>query len=494
MKTKLFFTLVLGLISCNIFSQTYTLSNNTANTGFASYATTCSGTFVDNGGSLGNYIDGSDASYTFFPATAGQYIQLTFTVFNTQPASDYLAIYDGPAGPLLGTYSGLPGLFTVTASTSNATRGLTCRFHANGSTNNTGWSATISCVGTGATPPAFTVNAQDCQQGGGTTVCANTSLTANSSGDGNINDLPNPMNGCLAGENQSSWYYFSPSSSGNIGFTIAPANGTDDYDFAVWGPFTTVSCPVNLGLQPIRCSWSDLSEGSGGNKWVQSMAVIAGQVYVMVIDNFSSSSNPFTLSWQLGGGASLNCTVLPIELISFTGERQDNYHALKWQTASELNNDYFTIERSVDGEQFESIGQMVGAGTSMQMHAYSFNDLNPGEGWNYYRIRQTDYNGQSTISTIVALNYHSETELVKNIHPVPANGEVSFDFITPGAGGIQYQLTDCTGRIVYDQKAVTSEGKNTVKISLQDNEPGIYFLRVMNPETNFFYVTKIIVE
>jgi hypothetical protein len=366
-------------------------------------------------------------------------------------------------------------------------------------------------VAVGATPPAFTVNAQDCQQGGGTTVCANTNLTANSGGDGNVDDLPNPMNGCLAGENQSSWYYFSPSSSGNIGFTIAPANGTDDYDFAVWGPFTTVSCPVNLGLQPIRCSWAgsggntgvstannapqtDLSEGAGGNRWVQSMAVTAGQVYVMVIDNYSSSSNPFTLSWQLGGGASLNCTVLPIELIAFTGERKDNYHALKWQTASELNNDYFTIERSVEGSPFEAIGQVDGAGTTMQMNDYSFNDLNPGEGWNYYRIRQVDFNGESTTSTIVALNYHSETELVKNILPVPAADEVSFDYIAPEDAAIQYQLTDCTGRIVCDQKTEMNKGRNTVKINLQENEPGVYFLRVMNPETNFFFVTKIVVQ
>lgn len=509
MKTKFLFTILLGLIGLHLLSQTYTMSGNTSNAGFASYATTCSGTFVDNGGLAGNYGSNIEASYTFYPATAGQYMRLSFTIFSTQPTADYLAIYDGPSGPLLGTYSGTPGVFTVTASTSNATRGLTCRFHSNGSNQNIGWSATVSCVGTGAAPPAFTVSSQDCQQGGGSTICSNSNLTANSSGDGNVNDLPNPLNGCLNGENQSSWYYFSPSSSGTVGFTIAPANGTDDYDFAVWGPFTTVTCPLNVGLQPIRCSYSgtggntginsannapqtDNSEGAGGNRWVQDLTVIAGQVYVLVIDNYSSSSNPFTLTWNLSGGASLNCSVLPVEFLSFTGERIENYHKLKWETATENNNDYFIVERSVNGSLFESIGQVDGAGNSTQLNSYTFNDTDPAEGWNYYRLRQTDFNGESTISTVIALNFHSGIEAVKNIRPVPANDDVSFEFISNDEAVLRYQLTDCTGRIVYDQQAEMIQGTNTVKMDLQEFEAGIYFLRVMNAETNFLFVSKIV--
>jgi hypothetical protein len=502
MKRKLYITAILGLISFNIFSQTYTMSNST--TGAASYATTCSGTFVDDGGA-GNYSNGVDASYTFYPTAAGQYTRLTFNSFNTQVTADYLAIYDGPAGPLLGTYSGTPGVFTVTASSSNSSRGLTCRFHANGTTVSSGWSATISCTATPAAPPAFTVSPRDCEQGGGTTVCSNSNLTANSSGTGAVNDLPNPMNGCLSGENQSSWYYFSPSSSGTVGFTIAPANGTDDYDFAVWGPFTNVECPLNVALQPLRCSYSglggntgcgngavDLSEGAGGDKWVSTFNVVAGEIYVMVIDNYLATSNPFTLTWSLSGGASLNCSVLPVEFLTFTGEAVNDYHELIWQTASELNNDHFTVERATDGMPFEAIGEVAGAGTSTQLNSYVFDDKDPKEGWNYYRIRQTDLNGQSTVSNIIALQFHTQKEFVESVHPVPATDEVFFDFVSPGESEIVYQLTDCTGRIVSEQKVKMKAGNNSVKIDLSDNETGVYFLRVINQQTNYVFVTKLV--
>ena len=79
-----------------------------------------------------------------------------------------------------------------------------------------------------------------------------------------------------------------------------------------------------------------------------------------------------------------------------------------------------------------------------------------------------------------------------HIHPVPANDEVSFEFISTDDAVLHYQLTDCTGRIVYDQKAEMIEGTNTVKIELQDYEAGIYFLRVVNEETNFLFVSKIV--
>jgi hypothetical protein len=504
MKIRLFFMLLFGSFSGIVFSQTYTMQSSL--TGAASYATTCSGTFVDDGaGGAGFYTNGVDASYTFYPSTAGQYTRLTFTIFVTQVTQDYLAIYDGPSGPLIGTYSGTPGAFTVTASSANSTRGLTCRFHSNGMNNNIGWSATISCTGSPGPVPAFTPNAQDCEQGGGTTICSNSSLTGSSSGIGNVNDLPNPMNGCLSGENQTRWYYFSPSSSGTIGFTIAPANGVDDYDFAIWGPFTNVECPLNVALQPLRCSYSgvngntgcgngamDVSEGAGGDSWVSTFPVIAGQIYVMVIDNYLATNNSFTLTWSLTGGASLNCSVLPVEFLSFTGQRKEDYHELDWQTATELNNDYFTVERSVNGEAFTAIGQVNGAGSSSQIHSYSFNDMHPQEGWNYYRLRQTDFNGQSTVSNIVALNYHTTSVYVENVHPIPSDGDIYFDFVSPAKTTLHYQITDCSGRLISEQTNDMSAGKNSVKIDLSASDKGIYFLRVIDENSDFVYVTRLV--
>lgn len=504
MNRKLLLTVAVFCTVVATYAQTYTLSN--ATNGNAQYVTTCSGTFVDDGGAAGNYTNGVDASYTFYPAVPGQYASLSFTAFNTQATNDYLAIYDGPGGPLIASYSGTPGAFTVTASASNPTRALTCRFHANNNTVNAGWSATVSCSAVAGAAPVFTPDPQDCQQGGGMTICSNSNLTANSGGAGAAADLSNPWDGCLAGgENQSSWYYFSPSTGGNIGFTIAPANGTDDYDFAIWGPFTDVECPLNTSTQPLRCSYSglggntgcgngavDLSEGSGGDKWVSTFNVTAGEIYVMVIDNFVSSGNPFTLTWNLTGGANLDCAVLPIEMVSFTGDAQGDYNMLQWQTASELNNDYFVVERSLDGSPFDSIGTVDGAGTSTQILDYQFRDFTAGPGIAYYRIRQRDFDGRTSCSEIIYIARTANENSLSNIHPMPTDGAVNFDFNAAGTSEIRIVITDVTGRLVVDETRQTESGRNAINTSIADEPAGTYLLMVTDSYSGRVSAVRIV--
>jgi hypothetical protein len=490
MKRSLLLTAVVACVfSSHAVAQTYTMP--TAPAGAAAYATTCSGTFVDNGGAGGNYTAGQDASYTFYPSVAGQYTTITFNSFQTQPTSDYLAIYDGPSGPLIGTYSGAPGVFTVTASASNSTGGLTCRFHSNGSNQQAGWSATIACTGTAGAAPAFTPNAQDCQQGGGTTICDNSNLSANSGGTGNINDLPNPMNGCLAGENQSSWYYFSPSASGTVGFTIAPANGTDDYDFALWGPFTNVQCPLNISLQPLRCSYSglggntgcgngavDLTEGAGGDKWVSTFNVITGEIYVLVIDNYVASGNPFTLTWNLTNGADLNCTVLPVEIISFVGQEQPDNNLLSWQTATETNNDYFILDRSVNGGPWDSIATIDGEGNSSQVLDYYYRDYDLYEGIAYYRLRQRDFNGTTTSEGIIYIVRTPESGGATSVYPVPSAGNVTLEYNTSYETTITVDVMSCDGVVISTQEVAVTTGKNVINIDLTTEAQGVYAIQV----------------
>lgn len=89
-------------------------------------------------------------------------------------------------------------------------------------------------------------------------------------------------------------------------------------------------------------------------------------------------------------------TPLPIELISFEGVRDGDKVRLNWSTATETNNDYFLVERSEDGIHFNSIGKVNGAGNSLSMKNYYLYDSNPFESINYYRLKQTDFNTNST--------------------------------------------------------------------------------------------------
>lgn len=118
----------------SLYGQTYNMASGTI--------TTCSGTFYDNGGSVGSYTSNCNITETF-TSSAGNCLIFTFTSFNTQTGNDILTIYDGPstASPVIGNYSGGISPGTINSSTSS----LTFKFVSNASGNKIGWSAVISC-------------------------------------------------------------------------------------------------------------------------------------------------------------------------------------------------------------------------------------------------------------------------------------------------------------------------------------------------------------
>lgn len=445
---------------------TYNMPGGTVNT--------CSGSFYDGGGVSGNYGNNQNVTTTFC-SNAGNCLQVAFSSFNTELNYDLLYIYNGSstASPLIGTYTGTNSPGTIIASSGC----LTFRFTSDGGTVRAGWAATISCVTCGTTVPG---SPQNCG-GGATTICSNASFGGNSSGAGSVGDLSLNNQGCLAeAEHQSSWYFFSASASGNIQLSIAPSNTSDDYDFAIWGPMGTVSCPPSG--TPLRCSYADgtgatglstgagdNSEGASGNNWVESINATAGQVFILMIDNYTASSSPFTVNWALGGGASLNCTPLPVELLSFTAECRNGKVIAEWSTASESNSDYFTVERSADGILFESIGTVTGAGTSSSMHSYSYTDDSAPEGSSYYRLRQTDFDGHVEYFPLTAVSCSGQREL--SIYPNPTAGE----FVIEGAEqNRDLIVTDMLGQTVLSTRISSLK----TKVDLSQLQKGIYFISI----------------
>jgi hypothetical protein len=459
-------------------------------------ATQCVGATFTDQSAAGNYSANQNTTLFICPNAPGQYVTITFTAFNTESGFDFLRILNGNNGTAnaLGTFTGttIPGTFT-----SSSTDGcLAFRFRSDGSTNRAGWTATVSCTTTPGPAPSGT-SAQDCGFSGGTTICNDASFSGNSSGLGN-NDFANGGNdGCLSGENQSSWYYFSPVSSGTLSFNIVPANGTDDYDFAIWGPTATLQCPAFSFLSPIRCSYSsltgntglgngatDFSEGPGGDSYVAPLSVVAGQFYVMLIDNFSGTASPFTLDWTFGGGASLNCAALPITLIQFDGQLLDNTVYLNWSTASEKNNDHFEIERSFDAKNWQKIGTIKGAGNSSDEHKYVFKDTDIPSGVLYYKLKQIDLiDGKITeLKTIVIENNKNFTEFAR-ISPNPTNGEVmQLQIKGQAEKEVQIQLLNALGQILYSGATKNNSADYTYQISMKVPK-GQYVCRVTTANT-----------
>lgn len=106
--------------------------------------------------------------------------------------------------------------------------------------------------------------------------------------------------------------------------------------------------------------------------------------------------------------------LMPIEISRWVVTNLEESVLLEWTTASEDNNNYFTVERSLDGITWTALGKLQGAGTTSMSHSYSFEDTKPLSGISYYRIRQTDFNGESTCSSVKSVNRpRSQEDLFK---------------------------------------------------------------------------------
>jgi hypothetical protein len=106
---------------------------------------------------------------------------------------------------------------------------------------------------------------------------------------------------------------------------------------------------------------------------------------------------------------------LPIELISFEGISKSGYNHLFWKTASESNNDYFTIEKTQDGINYNTVININGAGNSNTTLSYDYIDYNVDNTINYYRLKQTDYDGKYSYSNIISLDNNRKVRLVVRV-------------------------------------------------------------------------------
>ena len=186
---------------------------------------------------------------------------------------------------------------------------------------------------------------------------------------------------------------------------------------------------------------------------------------------------------------------LPIELASFTSKSSDNSIVLNWITAAEINNNFFTIERSANGEEFTEFATIKGAGNSNSLLNYSIIDDNPIYGTSYYRLIQTDFNGNSVTYGMIVAKFAGKSSLF-DIFPNPnAGNEINISFIASNSGdNFIVNISDITGRKVFDKTLIAdSKGLNTTIINSESNlSKGIYFLS--GTINNSQYTKKLVVK
>ena len=184
-----------------------------------------------------------------------------------------------------------------------------------------------------------------------------------------------------------------------------------------------------------------------------------------------------TLFFTIGSINNLT-TPLPISLLDFNVINKGNYAEVKWATASETNNDYFTIQRSKNGKEFEALENIQGAGNSAIVLNYSYKDFNPFTGVSYYRLKQTDYDGAYTYSEIKSI--HIEAEF--NAYPNPFSEQLTIE----SSISTKFLLIDKLNRVV--RSIAVEEGLNSIKI--EDLPSGVYLLKEVN-SGNIIKLTRL---
>ncbi len=205
---------------------------------------------------------------------------------------------------------------------------------------------------------------------------------------------------------------------------------------------------------------------SEGNAATSGSETTSGTITSAVVPNFSF----FTL------GSSVALNALPIELAAFTATPKGQTVQLDWRTVSELNNAFFDIERSANGRDFERIGKVAGAGTSLSPIDYVFTDILPKNGWNYYRLRQEDFDGQFSYSEVQAVLMGKDGEGTRLLlYPNPAAGELNLKTNGLVAPGDLLEVFDQTGRKVRSFNAFDAF---SAPMDVLELPAGTYFVRL----------------
>lgn len=189
----------------------------------------------------------------------------------------------------------------------------------------------------------------------------------------------------------------------------------------------------------------------------------------------------------------VGATVLPVKLLNFNANynTKNSQVELDWKTVTEINNDYFTIEKSIDGEIFEVVGIVDGAGNTSSVKSYQATDNNPIIGTSYYRLKQTDFDGQFEYSDLVPVKVEG-TISNPTIYPNPITNNGVLEFSTNSTEITVVTVYDVSGRIVLSNQHLTNKGINKIQLETNELTNGMYFISLKNgnSKTNLKFIKE----
>jgi len=345
------------------------------------------------------------------------------------------------------------------------------------------------------------VTASDCVNA--VDVCTNLSFQIDPNGSGSVFEIPpsgsfgNPLyfsgdavlspwgsdnTGCLLGnELNSTWMRVNILTSGALTFTFGGLGAQAGFYDWIMYPYNSSTCTniINNNVAPIRCNWNAVLSGGTGlasvlppggiaGNYEPPLNVLAGQQYIICFSNYSSAISSVPL--QFGGTAVVGCQniALPVELVEFEATAVTNAITIDWATMTEVNNDYFTLQRSSDQDNWIDVATIAGHGNSTDKKYYEYLDRSASLGTNYYRLLQFDFNGDMTTSNVVAATMKFEKDLL---------------FPNPNAGS----FTIISGVDIRFVRIFNAQGRQVdYEIRVIDAASGMYQINLTNPNKGFY--------
>ncbi|MBX7125268.1 MAG: T9SS type A sorting domain-containing protein [Cyclobacteriaceae bacterium] len=218
-----------------------------------------------------------------------------------------------------------------------------------------------------------------------------------------------------------------------------------------------------------------------GTTWFDVGGTATGTAPGNILSGTFTSFSDITIADLNGGG-----NPLPVTLSSFTGEYSGESVSLNWTTSSELNNDYFLLERSTDAREFAVVAQVPGSGTTTDSHSYHVDDLQFLSGINYYRLVQVDMDGRRHPSQVIAVTVDLAAQVLR-VYPNPVTGSeltvqwFGMDDLSP----LVIRLTSISGKTVQKfEDHGTLNDRSGIKIDTGGLASGIYILSVTGPHSS----------
>ena len=236
----------------------------------------------------------------------------------------------------------------------------------------------------------------------------------------------------------------------------------------------TATVDALCGVAPFTYLWSD------GQITQTAIGLCEGTYTVTVTDSDCSVDSATVVI--------VGCP-MPVELVKFEAHYSEEQVQLHWITASEWNNDYFTIEKTIDGVQFEFIAEINALGNSGVIQEYFAADHHPVAGISYYRLKQTDYDGTVSFSEVVAVVVPAASLLVTAFEN-EATESLAIYFQGPVTDELQLRCMDISGRICYS--AVLTAGVSYFELPLPNHAAGIYYLYITG--AGMVSVTKLLIQ